>query len=124
MTLKIVAILITTVVGLIQIALEYKWHDKLTAIHKRIRVVLISLMIVGFSTAAVLIYLGDRDARDRLATLIDLKSSAEKSADDEERREKRAKSSPRSTANTAEPRRIKISNGTIYIVSYRKVPKS
>lgn len=90
MTLKIVAILITTVVGLIQIALEYKWHDKRTAIHKKIRVVLISLMIVGFSTAAVLIYLDDRDARDRLATLIDLKSSAEKSADDAERREQKA----------------------------------
>lgn len=90
MNLKIIAILITTSVVLFKIALEYKWHDKRTNVHKRIRVVLISFILLGFICSSVLIHLDDLTSQDRLDTLNDLKKSAEKSAKNEEIREQKA----------------------------------
>lgn len=90
MILKIAAIFITMAIGLLQIALEYKWHDKRTAPHKKIRKVLIGIMILGFSSAALLVYRDDRGAQEQMSRLIELKNTAEKSTQESEIREQRA----------------------------------
>ena len=87
---KIIAILIATGAGLLQIGLEYKWHDKRTKKHKIVRSFLIFLMIVGFLTASILVLFDDRQSELQVRTLTALKNSAEKATKDSETRELKA----------------------------------
>lgn len=87
---KIIAILITTGAGLLQIGLEYRWHDKRTNRHKKVRSLLIFLMVVGFLAASILVFWDDRQSEKQIQTLTALKRSAEKAAKDSENRELKA----------------------------------
>ena len=88
--IKIIAMLLTTGAGLLQIGLEYRWHDKRTKKHKRVRSSLILLMIVGFLTASILVTYDDRQSEKQIQTLTDLKNGSERAAKDAEKRESRA----------------------------------
>jgi len=88
--IKIIAILITTGAGLLQIGLEHKWHDKRTKKHKTIRSFLLLLMIVGFLSASILVVYDDRQSELQVRTLTDLKDNAEKATKDSEKRELKA----------------------------------
>ena len=87
---KIIAILIATGAGLLQIGLEYRWHDKRTNRHKQVRSLLIFLMVVGFLAASILVVWDDRQSEKQIQTLTALKSSAETAAKDFEKRELKA----------------------------------
>jgi hypothetical protein len=88
--IKIIAILIASGAGLFQIALEYRWHDKRTKIHKQVRSLLILLMVMGFFAAAILVVWDDRQSEKQIQALTDLKSGAEKATKDSEERELKA----------------------------------
>lgn len=87
---KIIAIFLTAGAGLLQIGLEYKWHDKRTKKHKRIRCLLIFLMIIGFLAASFLVFYDDRQSEKQIKSLTELKSGFEKEASDAEERESKA----------------------------------
>lgn len=89
-TLKIIAIALPTLSGIIQFGLEYYWKDRRTNKHKRIRCLLILIMIIGFFTAVVLVVYDDKDAQHQISTLTDLKLKAENEALESEKRERRA----------------------------------
>lgn len=82
--IKIIAIIITTASGLLQIGLEYRWRDKRTKFHKSIRSLLIVLMVIGSITAVTLLIYDDKDSKEQIKSLTFLKNSAEKSAKDAE----------------------------------------
>lgn len=88
--IKIIAIALATLSGLIQIGLEYYWRDRRTTKHKRIRLQLIFLMIIGFVTAVVLVVNDDKDAQKQINTLTDLKLKAEEGALESSKRECKA----------------------------------
>lgn len=88
--IKIIAILLVTGAGLVQIGLEYRWHDKRTKKHKRVRSFLILIMIVGFLTASISVTYDDRQSEKQIQAVTDLKNGAEKAAKDAEERESKA----------------------------------
>ncbi len=88
--IKILAILFASGAGLLQIGLEYRWHDKRTKKHKRVRILLISLMIVGFLTASILVIYDDRKSEKQIQTLNGLKIVAEEAAKDAKKMESKA----------------------------------
>ncbi len=88
--LKIVAIAIACAAGLLQIGLEYKWHDKRTKLHRVTRRFLIAVVLVGTIMAIALVILDDRQARTQIANLTHLQLTAEASAADAVGREKQA----------------------------------
>lgn len=81
-SIKILAIAITALLGLLQIGLEYKWKDRRTKKHKKIRSLLIALMIIGSLTAVFLVIYDDRESEKQIQSLTFLQISAEKSAKD------------------------------------------
>ena len=87
---KIIAIFLTAGAGLLQIGLEYRWHDKRTKKHKRIRSLLIFLMIIGVLTASFLVFYDDQQSEKQIKSLTELKSGFEKEASDAEQRESNA----------------------------------
>ena len=89
-TIKIIAISIATLSGLIQIGLEYYWRDRRTTKHKIIRRLLIVLMVSGFFTAVVLVVYDDKDAQHQINALTDLKLKAEEGALGSAKRERKA----------------------------------
>lgn len=89
-SIKIVAILIATGAGLLQIGLEHRWHDKRTKRHKKVRSLLILLMIVGCLTASILVVWDGRQSEKQIQTLTTLKNNAEKATIDSENRELKA----------------------------------
>ena len=90
MLLQLLAILVVTCIGLIHIGLEYKWHDKRTKRHKQIRFILISLMIISFLAASVLVFLDDRQSKKQIQELSKLNISHEKTAEVAAKRENEA----------------------------------
>lgn len=69
--IKIIAIISTFLAGLIQIALEYRWHDKRTKKHKRVRSLLICFMILGVLVATISVIWDDRQSEEREQRAID-----------------------------------------------------
>lgn len=87
---KIIAIIIAAGAGLLQVGLEYIWHDKRTKKHKRVRSFLIFLMVVGSISAAFLVFIDDRQTAEQVRTLTEIKESAEKATKAAEAREQKA----------------------------------
>lgn len=75
---------------MVQIGLEYKWHDKRTKTHKKIRSFLILLIILGFLSASVIVIFDDRQSDKQVQALTELKDSAEKATKNSEAREQKA----------------------------------
>ncbi len=80
---KIIAIVIATAAGLLRFGLEYRWHDKRTNKHKKVKALLILLMVVGLLTASILVVWDGQQSEEQI-------QSAEKAAKDSERRELKA----------------------------------
>ena len=87
---KIIAIITAAGAGLLQVGLEYIWHDKRTKKHKRIRSFLIFLMVVGSISAAFLVIIDDRQTAEQVRTLTEIKENAEKATKAAEAREQKA----------------------------------
>ena len=88
--IKIIAILLTTVSGLLQIELKYRWHDKRTKKHKQIRFFLKLLMTVSFLTALIFVIYDDLQSENQIQNLTSLKNSAQTEAKNAEKREAKA----------------------------------
>lgn len=100
---KVIAILFTFGAGLLQIGLEYKWHDKRTKEHKRVRYLLVGLMILGWLSASFLVVYDDIQSAKQLKTITDSKDAAEKAKENAEE----AKETAEEAARAAEERELK-----------------
>jgi len=89
--LKLIAIGITAGAGLLQIKLQPLTRGSQNKSHARLRLCLVSLIILGAIVAAALIISDDRQAASQIKALIDLKGTADKEASLAVDREKAAK---------------------------------
>lgn len=85
--LKIIAILLSTGAGLLQIGLEHKWHDKRKTTYKKVRSTLVVLMIIGFIAASSLVLYDEKQSEIQIDKLTELNTKEEKSRKEAEDRE-------------------------------------
>ncbi|MEW6442576.1 MAG: hypothetical protein AB1640_16685 [bacterium] len=71
--LKLTAIAFTAAASLLQIGLDYRWRDKRTRAHKRVRWIMIAAIFLSGVVAAGLVVYDDRQMSDQVNILKDLK---------------------------------------------------
>ena len=75
--LKLTAIALTAAAGLLQVGLDYRWREKRTSAHKRVRWVMLATMVVAAMVASALVVHDDQEMSAQVETLQGLKQSAE-----------------------------------------------
>lgn len=68
---KLFVILLPAIVALLQIGLEYKWNDKRTNTHKKVRFILISVIVVGCLASVILVVYDDKKSAERESEAIE-----------------------------------------------------
>lgn len=78
------------VAGVLELALQYRWHDRRTRIHKRVRLALVAILLIGGIVSTIAVVQEDRQASQEVERLEELLAAAEKSEAAAEAREKAA----------------------------------
>jgi len=88
--LKLLLPILTLSVALVQIELEYRWHDRRTKRHRWVRRILILFIIVASFITLNVVYQNHQDSLIRDQTLKEIKNQGEESLRAAEERERKA----------------------------------